>query len=525
MKIEVTETISSDVLIIGGGAAGLRAAIEAKENIPDVLLVSESRVGFRNNTAVSAGVLAASGIWKGHGDSPKVHFDDTVTGGRFTNDRKLVEVLTRGATQQIHDLVKFGVNFEKQAGDLRVHHWAGHTYPRHVWADRQGIGLVRPLRDYTAARGVRFEQGTLITKLLKVGHTVVGALGINEKGQVFVFKAKSTILACGGAADLYLRTASAVGLTGDGYALGYEAGATLQDMEFVQFYPTALGKYGRKHWDYEEFLGKGFAIRNSLNEDILEKHGLKDFKLMTRDMLTRAIAIEIAESRGIGHKVAVEPENILVAPTTHFLMGGVKINENCETELDGLYAAGEVCGGTHGANRLIGNALTETLVFGTIAGNRAAARASRMNQMPFSHSEVTAEVERLRELTSHAGKENLKDLWQSLKQTMWDKVGVIRNRKTLEDAQWRILALRGRLRIASLTDYHQLYQAIKLANMLTVAEMICRAALTRTESRGAHYRADYPEQGDKQWLKTIVISRQVGGMALRLTPLSGNVTV
>lgn len=543
MELKPTQTVNTDVLVIGGGAAGLKAAIEAKKHALDVVLLSESPVGFRNNTAISGGAFAASGIWKGAGDSPEVYLRDTITAGRLINDRRLVNIMTREATQQVYDLMQFGVNFEKQDGDLKIQHSPGHTYPRHVVGVKAGISLTRPMREYAASIGVQFEEGILVTKLLKVGDMVAGVLGINDNGQVLVLKAKSIILATGGAGELYLRSDNALGTTGDGYALAYEIGASLRDMDFVQFYPTALGEYARKIYDYGLLVSQGVIIRNSLGEDILEKYSIKELKLMTRDMLSRAMMIEIAENRGIGDNLALDftgipeeelkivhqfthsryyPEKVLVAPTAHFFMGGVEINENCETEFDGLYAAGEVCGGTHGANRIEGNALTETLVFGTIAGDRAATRASKMKQIPAPDSQVAAEVERLRDLVSHQGRENLNELQQSLKRTMWHKVGVIRNEKSLADAQREILALREQLQAVSPTDYRQLSQAIKLGNMLTVSEMVCKAALARTESRGAHYRTDYPEQNDAQWLKRIEVCCYNGEMTLRAVPVNSD---
>ena len=200
-------------------------------------------------------------------------------------------------------------------------------------------------------------------------------------------------------------------------------------------------------------------------------------------------------------------------------MGGVKINESAETGIDGLYAAGEVCGGVHGANRLTGNAITEILVFGTVAGNRAAVRASRIAGVSIPSSEIQIGLERLKELASHRGEVYLSELRQSLKQVMWDKVGVIRTQNSLEAAHKEMLALREQLRTASLTDYRQLSQTVKLANMLTVSEMVCRAALMRTESRGAHYRTDYPEEDSRQWLKAIEISCQGGDMTLCSNPI------
>jgi len=440
--------------------------------------------------------------------------------------------MTRRATQQVYDLMQFGVDFEKEDGDLKVQHSPGHTYPRHVAGMEAGISLTRSMRQYAASIGVRFEEGILVTKLLKVGDVVTGALGIDNKGQVLVLKAKSTILATGGAGELYLRSDNTLESTGDGYALAYEIGVSLRDMEFVQFYPAALGENAKNTCDYPILVNHGAVIRNSLGEDILDKYGIKALQLMTRDMLSRAMMIEITENRGIGDSVIIDFTNIsreefqkirhftgvrqytdkiLVAPTAHFFMGGVKINENCETEFDGLSAAGEVCGGIHGANRIEGNAITETLVFGTIAGGRAATRASKMKQVPAPDRQIATEMGRLRDLALHQGSENLDEVQQSLKRTMWHKVGVIRSGKNLEDAQIEIIALRDQLKAVSPADYRQLFQAIKLGNMLTVSE-----------SRGAHYRTDYPEQNDAQWLNTIEIHCHSGEMKLRTIPVNGN---
>jgi len=547
VELEISEIINTDILVIGGGAAGLRAAIEAKKYDLDVMLTSESPVGFRNNTAISAAGFAATGISREPEDSPEVHLRDTITAGRFINDRRMVETMTRGARQQVYDLTKFGVNYVRHHGELLVLQSAGHTYPRSVGCESfRGINITRPMRHYAASIGIQFIEGMLVTKLLWAEDTVVGALAINDKGQVVILKTKSTILATGGGGDLYLRTDNARGITGDGYALAHNVGATLRDMEFVQLYPTAWGKHGaRMCSSYETFLSRGATLRNSLGEDILKKHGIADFSA-TRDMLTRIIMKEIAAGRGIQGNVIfdlttipksaaeelsheglmrkgdyTEYEKVLVAPTVHFFMGGVKVSINAETEIHGLYAAGEVCGGMHGANRLGDNAITETLVFGTIAGDKAATTASKVSQISVPQSEITFEMERLAQLTSGSGRENLDQLRQSLKQTMWDKVGAIRDGKSLGDAQREIVVLQEQLRATLLTDYRELYQAVKLANMLTVSEMVCRAALTRTESRGTHYRADYPEE-DRQWLKVIEISYQSGEMALNAISVKGN---
>ncbi len=540
MKLKATQIIDTDVLVIGGGGAGLRASIEASKYDLDVLLISEAPVGFRNNTAISGATFAAAGVANQPADSPEVHLRDTITGGRFINDRRLVETMTHGAKQQVHDLTRFGVHFRQHQGKPSVWQVPGHTYPRHVSVDRfKGINITRPMRQYAASLGIRFMEGILVTKLLRAEDAVTGALGIDDEGQVLVISAKSTILATGGAGQLYLRTNNALGLTGDGFALAYEAGATLRDMEFVQFYPTTLGQHGSKLCAYERLMPNGATLRNSSEEDILKRHGIDDLASATRDILARLIMEEIIAGRGIEGSVVFDltpmPEEVAekyylrgfpprfpVAPAAHFFMGGIRINENAETAVNGLYAAGEVCGGTHGANRLAGNAITDTLVFGATAGDRAAARASKTGRTPVPQSKVAAGVKRLSELASGSGRQSLQELKQSLRQTMWDRAGIIRDGRNLEAARREIAALREQLGALSLTDYRQLPQAIKLVNMLTVSEMVCRAALMRTESRGAHHRADYPEEDNEQWLKTIEISRQSGEMTLRIMPVNGD---
>ena len=542
MELKTIESINTDVLVIGGGAAGIKAAIEARKHDLDVLLLSESLVGYKNNTAVSEGGFAACGIGKETGDSPEAHLNDIVNAGRFINNRSLIDIMTRGATQQVHDLIKYGVDFRKEGGELLLRQQPGHSYPRHVnVVSFKGYNITKPMRQYAAGAGVRFIEGISVTRLLQSGGRVTGALGVDGKDRLFVLNAKSTILATGGIGQLYLRTNNAVGASGDGYALAYEVGAILRDMEFVQFYPTTYGKHGNKLCIYERVLRRGATLRNSLGEDILKRHGMDDFPSVTRDKLSRTIMREVVDGRGIDGQILFDlttipeeaaremyrsglvregqyPDELLVAPAVHFFIGGVKINEKGETGIDGLYAAGEVCGGLHGANRLAGNAITETLVFGTITGELAAAEASKTGKISPEPGKVAAERERLIELASGDGGVNLEQLQQSLQQMVWDKAGVIRNRQGLEDGLREIGALREQLKAVSLTDSRQLPQLVKLANMFAVAEMICRAALTRTESRGAHYRSDYPEEDNEQWLKVIEVSSRNGKTQLNIVP-------
>ncbi|HEY77597.1 MAG TPA: FAD-binding protein [Dehalococcoidia bacterium] len=541
MARKVIPTIDTDVLVIGGGAAGLRAAIEARKSGVGVVLVSESPVGFRNNTAISKALFAAAGIGQERDDSPALHLQDTITAGRFLNDRRLVAAMVWGAEQQVTDLSEYGVVYQQSPAQAPAGQVYGHTYPRHVVAQAgRGINISRPMRQYASSMGTQFIEDLLITRLLRADGVVVGAMGIDSRGQVSVVSAKATVLATGGGGQVYLRTNNAVGMTGAGYVLAYEAGAVLRDMEFVQFYPTAWGKNGSKMCMYEWFLPRGAVLRNALGGDILPRHGIGNGAI-TRDILARAIMAEIADGRGIGGNVIFDfttlpeeyaeglygfglvdetgyIEKLPVAPTVHFFMGGVRINKDGETGIDGLYAAGEVCGGMHGANRIVGNALTEAFVFGAIAGSRAAARASGVGRTPSPPGEVAAEVNRLERLVAGGGRGDVGQLMLALKRVMWDNVGVLRSRAGLEDALEKIIAMRRERPMTSAADCRLL---VKMDNMLTVSEMICRAALTRTESRGAHYRTDFPAEDGARWLKTIEIYRSEGEMLLRPVDIEG----
>ena len=543
MDFKDIQRIETDVLVIGGGSAGMRAAIEAKRHGLEVVLVSESKVGFKNNSAISKAIFAATGIWKGSGDSPERHVEDTVDSGRLINDKRIVSTMAKGAQQQFYDLQTFGAKYHEKDGDPLIAAVPGHKYPRHSrFKGRSGVSFTVPMRKYASKVGVRFQEGVLVTKLLRHGNRIVGALGVHKEGHCLVFHAKATVLASGGAGGIYLRTNNAMGISGDGYALAYDAGAVLGNMEFVQFYPTAQCSTGRRMVMYEPLVFKGLMLRNALGEDVLQKYDMKEKTRITRDVLARVIMIEISEGRGfdgcllmgieenpeksagnspIKRKKSDKegPKEQLVAPTTHFFMGGVKINEKSETGIAGLYAAGEVCCGVHGANRLAGNAITETFVFGTIAGNQAASEAKKENSLNVPEKEVSNELKRLHELVSLEGEGSFEELKVKLRRTMWEKVGIIRDREGLEAALGEIGNLREQTRKIPVSGAKGLIQAVKIANMLTVSEMVCRAALTRTETRGAHYRADFSEEDNEYWLKTIEISQQNGGMGVSPVPI------
>lgn len=536
MELKSHERIDVDVLVLGGGGAGLRAAIEARKLGVSVLLVSKSRVGLGNNTAISGSGIAAGTGWRVPTDSIEAHLKDTIIAGRYMNDQHLVEAMTRESGQQVLDLENFGVRFRKRGQGFHMALMAGHTHPRNVFGDNAvGTDLTRPLRDHAAGVGVEQKEGVLITRLLTAGDAVVGAMGFDEAGGVSIFSSKSTILATGGAGHIHLSTSNAVGSTGDGFVLAYDVGVPMVDMEFVQF--TISGP------NAEMFCAReGAIIRNRKGENILEKYNISDPVKMTRDALSRAIMMEILEGNSADGMTLIldttpiseerfERLRVLLPKNTprdkrhfnvglqsHFFMGGAKINENTETCIQGLYAAGEVCGGIHGASRLGGNGLAEAFVFGRIAGDRAAQRARTVEKRPAESSQITDEVERLEKLATSGG-EDIKELERSMKTTMWNRAGIVRNEKELKEALEEIFFLKERFHQISLDSYRALANAIKLGNMLEVSEMLIRAALFRTESRGAHYRSDYPDENSSEWLKNIVITRHDSQMRLTTTPV------
>ena len=543
MKLSKLHVVSCDVLVIGGGGAGLRAAIEAREMGADVLLVSKARAGFANNTIISKATFAAPSGWSDPRDNPDVYLEDAVIGGRFLNDQQVVAAVAKEAGPQMPFLEKCGVRFLESEGHKLAIHAPGHSYPRHIRArGREGRGLALPLTKYARETGVRFADSVFITRLLpsKAGR-IAAATGITREGKFLAFVSKCFVLATGGFAQIYLHTNNAPGICGDGLALAFEVGAPLKDMEFVQFYPTAAGKRGNRIILYEDLVlrDKVAVLRNADGEDILIKHRLDDVMKMTRDRLAQVIMQEVLEGGGVKGGVIMDlsrasdmrllkyrswftdphKKELIVSPTTHFCCGGLIINPDAETPIDGLFAAGEACAGAHGANRLAGNALSEVFAMGTIAGKMAALKAKTLERPKLPEKKIAAERNRLESLGS-GGHANLRQLRRSLKKTMWYQAGITRYAEGLTQALGKIEEIRSRMPALQLKNFREVIRALELQNMLFSAEMVCRAALQRNESRGAHYRSDYPAENNQDWLKNIVISRQATEIKLQPVPVS-----
>jgi succinate dehydrogenase/fumarate reductase flavoprotein subunit len=534
-----SKRFSCDVLVIGGGGAGLRSAIEAQENGASVIVVSKAKVGYGNNTIMSKAILASPG-WGDSSDNRDVYLRDTVIGGRFINDQKLVHALAEEAGRQPSVLEKYGANFSKTDDRFDLLAIPGHTYARDLQGKtNKGKDYMMPLITYAKNAGVEFVDKVFITRLIAADR-IAAVTGITEDGDFVTFSVKCVILATGGYSQIYYNSSNTPGINGDGLALAYDLGVPLKDMEFVQYYPTASGKRGNNLLLYEGFLFKGAVLKNSDNENILDKHGLNDPKTITRDLLAQTIFKEIMggfarehgllmDLKGVSDdlitklkpmlpKGASERRECIVSPTTHHTMGGIMIDFSTRTTLPGLFAVGEVCGGMHGANRLAGNALAEIFSMGGIAGSNAAsyAKESEMGNTP--DDQIENERIRLESLFSQDGEDSL-SLIKSLKKMMWQKAGIVRNPDDLENAVAQIEDFRSRGRNCRIETTKDLMHNLGLQNMLLLSEMVCRSALLRTESRGSHWRPDFPQENNANWLKNIVIRKENNEMMLDILPV------
>lgn len=539
MGLKEPEYITCDVLVIGSGAAGLEAAIRARQQGASVLLVSKSQMGLGNNTALAGAAFAAATGERDASDNPDMHKKDIMEGGRFINDPNLVRKFTQRIVGEVSLLQKYGVPFQKDGERLSISRAPGHSYPRHFYGEKRiGTVFTLPLKEYAAKTGVSFMERVFISRLLTKNGEVAGAVGIDRGGRLLIFQAQVIVLATGGAGQVYLHTNNAVGMTGDGYALGFHTGVPLRDMEFVQFYPTAI--LGIRMIIYETFVFRyGAIIRNSHGEDVIVKHGLQDPMLMTRDRLAQAMMRELLAGNDVDGGMIMdlnpltddtihrlrhllpasapdEKREFIVAPTVHFTIGGLVTDASTSTGIPGLLACGEVVGGAHGANRLAGNALSECFAMGALAGESAAHQAKETPPRKPDPAEIDAEKARLESLLGEE-QGNTRDLLRSLKEVTWLKVGIIRNQSGLMDARDKIKDLRSRAGMVRTADIKSLISRLELDNMLLVADMITRAALERKESRGAHFREDYPDE-DADWQANLFITNKQGEIALEKKP-------
>ncbi|MFP3951035.1 MAG: FAD-binding protein [Candidatus Bathyarchaeia archaeon] len=529
--------IYSDVLVLGTGGAGLRAAIEAHSKGVDVTVVSKAPAGMNNATVVAGGGFRAAV----KGLTPEEHMEDTVRVGKNLNNSKLVRIFAKEGGKRVAELSEFGVEMKLREGGAQV----GEI------PTLMGLGLTRPLVEYLRDKGVRMIENLIVTKIIKEGDAVSGAVGYHLREEVpVIFNSKSVILATGGAGALYKRTDCPLVTTGDGYRLGYHAGATLRDMEFVQFFPLAVAEPGSPPFLLGGSITEKGRIINNLGEDIPEKYNITDRPLVlkSRDLLSRAVMLEILEGGGVDGAILVDAREVFkkmsedemastgpisylsdklkaaekpirAAPICHFCMGGLDITPSGDTGVDGLYACGEVVGGIHGANRHGGNALTSIIVFGSRAG-ASAAEYVKGRDFQQVDSLATPEIDRYNEIISRRRGNSPHTIMSELRESMLINAGIIRDAVKLTEAFNKIQELRDRASRLSADAGRDMLFALQLPMALDASEMIIRSAMHRRESRGAHYRTDFLDQ-DPDWRRTVILRKlSNGAMSVSTRPLN-----
>jgi succinate dehydrogenase / fumarate reductase, flavoprotein subunit len=575
-------TYEHDVLVIGAGGAGLRAAIEAAAQGVSVGLVCKSLLG-KAHTVMAEGGIAAALANVDDRDSWTVHFADTMRGGQYINNWRMAELHAKEAPQSVRDLEAWGALFDRtKDGRILQRNFGGHKYPRlaHV-GDRTGLEMIRTLQDHGIHRGIDVHmECTMVTLLLDDGR-VAGAFGYErERGRFKLFRAKAVVLATGGVGRAYQITSNSWEYTGDGHALAYHAGAELMDMEFVQFHPTGMiwPPSVRGILVTEGVRGEGGVLRNREGRRFMfgdipdsyksqtadneeegwrytqgDKNARRPPELLTRDHVARCIVREIKEGRGSPHggvyldiswikerlphaadhikkklpsmyhqfkqlaDIDITTEAMEVGPTTHYIMGGVRVDGDTQmSSVPGLFAAGECAAGLHGANRLGGNSLSDLLVFGKRAGSYAAAFAKANKAGSVNEAQVKdAAQSALAPFERRNATEGPYQVQIDLQQHMQNLVGIVRNEGEMLQALEILGTLRDRAErvcVAGNREYNSgWHTALDLANLLTVSEAITLAGLERKESRGAHFREDYPDKVSSFGTFNIVIRKGSNG--------------
>lgn len=523
--------LRTDILVIGGGLAGLSAALRANEAGCNVVIAAKGKIGKSGNTIMARNSIAAVTESEGQRDLINRHIKDTLAGGAFLNEKKLVKVLAENAKEAVNWLSGRGVPFLQDNGNYIVKGSPGHTEERVLTVDSHtvrsrktpGLAITLSLLQEAREKGVEMLDNVLITSLIKKGEKITGACALDRSEErALIIEAKGVILACGGAGALYPFTTNTADVTGDGFALAYEAGAGLRDLEFIQFHPCVTLGSPRLVLSTAPF-SDGAVLKNRYGEEYMYKYSPRG-NMATRDVMARAGHTEIKQGRGtenngvyldfsgVGRDVMdlkykdikdyLKGENVIeVAPAAHFTMGGVIIDERCRTGIPGLYACGEAAGGVHGANRLAANALTEAVVFGLRAGESAALESKNI---PAAKG---LESKDLKMLEGKIGCEGFADrghavlsdshnhysgVKKKLRQLMGEYVSVVREKKGLKKALTELIRMYRQIdgnkpqSYRCLIDYHQTRM------MLISAFLITEGALKREASIGAHYRSDSP---------------------------------
>ena len=535
----------------------MRAAVEALKQDVSVLLVSKSLLGKAHTVMAEGGIAASLGNIDKE-DNWKVHFADTYVEGVYLGDWRLVEKLAKDAPERVLELEEFGALFDRSPeGKILQRAFGAHTYRRlcHV-GDKTGLELIRTLQDKVLHSGASFLEETMITKLVTDGKRVYGAIGFDlKKGNFVVISAKTVIMASGGLGRMFKVTSNSWESTGDGLSLAYEAGAELMDLEMVQFHPTGMlwPPAIRGLLVTEGVRGDGGLLFNAKGERFMLRYSPNKKELDARDVVARSIYREIMEGRGTEHGgvyldisykgakyimeklpsmymqfkefsgVDITKEKMEVAPTLHYHMGGIRIDpETNETRMKGLFAAGEAASGVHGANRLGGNSLADLLVFGKRTGESAAKYAAKVKEKEVDDSEVNAEIDRVLAFLNKPDGVNPFTLFERLRVALSTNVGIWRDEENLKKALAEVRQIKKEslnVGVSGSTVFNPgLVTCLEINGMASVAEMLVVAAMERKESRGAHYRLDYPNT-DKSWRKNIIFTKDGNSYQMRTEPV------
>ena len=555
------DRVDISVLVIGAGGAGARTAIElAERGIEDVLVLGKRGHGDAHTTWARGGINGALGT-RDPEDDWTVHAADTINEGHYINDPEKVETVTRHMPELLRELDEWGMDFSRTGdGEIDQRYFGAQSFRRTAFAgDHTGESMLNTLVERAQELEVPYRENVMITKLLSDGEKVHGAIGFDmDTGEFVLFNAGSVVLAAGGYAAIYNRhTSRDDENNGDGAALAYDAGATLMDMEFVQFHPTGMAvDEDDPEWEpwsgrlvTEAVRGEGGRLYNANGERFMERYSPDQMELDARDIVARAIAQEVAEGRGtnnggvyldISHRdaefieerlprmyerfmdlgVDMAEEPVEVTPTAHYGMGGVRVDEYGETDVEGLFAIGETMAGVHGANRLGGNSLAETVAYGAVAGERITNRADGPGSIPddLLTSIVESHLSELAATAGRRGEHDIEAVIEELRDIMWEHTGILRDEASLREGLERLEVVREKAKnvdIGGVTS-RSFEFAIDLGFMLTAAETVLRGALERTESRGAHYRTDCPEI-DPGWRQNVHFERADIGRIISYT--------
>jgi succinate dehydrogenase / fumarate reductase flavoprotein subunit len=585
------QTHEFDVLVVGAGGAGLRAAIEASAAGVKVGVVTKSLLGKAHTVMAEGGMAAAMGNVDDR-DNWRVHFADTMRGGQYLNNWRMAELHAKEAPDRVNELEAWGAMFDRtKDGRILQRNFGGHRYPRlaHV-GDRTGLEMIRTLQDHGIHHGIDFHMECTILTLLKDGDRCVGAFGYDrERGRFRLFHSKAVVLATGGIGRAYKITSNSWEYTADGHALAFNAGAALMDMEFVQFHPTGMvwPPSVRGILVTEGVRGEGGVLRNSegkrfMFDDIPEnyrsstadneeegwrytqgdKSARRPPELLTRDHVARCIRREVMAGRGSPHggvfldiswikeklpnsvehikkklpsmyhqfkqlaDIDITKEPMEIGPTTHYMMGGIMVDADSQmSTVPGLFAAGECGAGLHGANRLGGNSLSDLLVFGKRAGEFAATYAKENSAGQVNAAQVDEAARKaLEPFERGAAGENPFAVQNELQETMQELVGIVRREDEMERALGVIAKLKQRAARAGITGNREYntgwHTALDLENLLSISEIVALAGIERRESRGGHFRDDYPEKDPKYGEFNIRIDKAPdGGVKVTRVPV------